>query len=512
MASYYRSTMSDREELGLDVVGADGLESLAQAARSGLWSVLAYAAGAGAAFIISIVVGRALGPSALGRYSYFMWVLRVAPTVVALGVPLALSKVVAEKVATGAHDQAWGLFRFVVRAHVLLLVPVAGVGLAATFATDGAALGLAAVLVGGGLVALLVADVEGMLAGLQRFRALSILATTTGVAQVVGTVAAVQLGSGWLGLLGVFVTIGAVSLGVMVGFSRRVPGRVPAGRVPRSVTGSFIRYAGIAAATVVVEALLWGRLEVLFLNWYRASDELGWYSAALRLSSLAAVLPLVAGRPLLPEFSRLRGLGANDQVTALFRRACTVLAAVSAPVALVGAALAPPAMRLVYGDAFEPATTAAVILTATSFLLALAGPLGMAMLTGPRPRTIVQLGAFAIATNVALDLALIPRYGIEGAATANGVAQLSWVLLAVRAVAQETGLHYPVTTMLRAVGAAAVAASAATLVVRATDDLPGVLLGGVVAVAVYAVLANRLGVLGADELAALGVRRRGGVS
>lgn len=501
--------MSDPHDPGLDAVADEGVETLRQAARSGLWTVLAYASGAGSAFLISIIVGRALGPSSLGRYSYYMWVLRVAPAIVALGVPLALSKTVAEKIAIGALAEARGLYRFAVKAHLIIAVPAASLVLIASFATHRREVGLLGILLGGGVVVLLVLDIEGTLAGMRRFRALSLITTIAGAAQVVGAAAAVWAGVDWLGLLSVHVAIGTLGFGAVLEFTRRATRHMPVRPLPRAVATGFVRFAGIAAAAVLVEVLLWGRLELLFLNWFGDSKELGLYSAALRLASLAGVLPLVAGRPLLPEFARLQSSGDHEALQSLFRRSCTLLAVIAVPVALVGAALGPAAVRVVYGSEFGSAATATVILTGTSLLFALAGPLGMAMLTGPRPRAVVEFGAFGVIANVALDLALVPRFGIEGAAIANGTAQLSWIIVAVPYVASHTGLRYPLGSMMRSLAAGAGAAAVAALVVRTTGDAVGVVLGGITGLAVYAVSAAALGILGPDELAAVGLRRRG---
>src|SRR5690349_5127444 len=110
------------------VADAPATSSLRSIAGHGAWTMLAYAASGGSAFGISIMLARSLGPSTWGRYSYYLWLLRLLPLLIAFGVPNALTKTVAERLARGERGQARRLLEFAIRAHALLIAVGAGAG------------------------------------------------------------------------------------------------------------------------------------------------------------------------------------------------------------------------------------------------------------------------------------------------------------------------------------------------------------------------------------------------
>ena len=85
-----------------------------------------------------------------------------------------------------------------------------------------------------------------------------------------------------------------------------------------------------------------------------------------------------------------------------------------------------------FGPGFDVARPALLILAGAQLVNALAGSVGILMsMTGHQNAVSVVL-AFAAALNVGLNFALIPRYGLIGAAVATGLATVAWnVTLAV---------------------------------------------------------------------------------
>lgn len=475
-----------------------------RAAQGGLWSLLAYAGEGGSLFAVSVILGRALGPSSFGRYSFYLWLFRMLPTLLALGVPAALAKMVPEALGAGDGGTARGYVHLAYRFHAALLVVPAGIA-AVVLATSGNAL-LAGLLVLGTATSLVIIDLESVLMGLRDFRLLSVFAVVSGALQVVAAVVGLAVGASWEGFLTLLVAAGLVGL---VGLSlacrarlRRLPPPVlsPADR------GRFARFAAVASFTLAVDAVLWGRPELLFLKWVGSDREVGYYSAALRIAGLVSVLPLIASRALVPEFARLRGAGDDAALAAAYPEVCRLLAAVAAPLAAVGCALAPAAVALVYGADYGPAGTATAILVAGTFVNGIAGATSAAVLTGPRPRLAAELGAVAVAVNIGLDAALIPPFGAIGAAAATVAVQAGSVVVGIAYAWRSLALRYPLAGVARTCAVAG-AAAAVVLGVPLPEGGPSHLaVGAAAGAAAYLAIGVATRVIRGDDLRRVATR------
>lgn len=480
-------------------------------ARGGMWSVLAHLSTAGAVFLTSVLIGRAVGPQALGQFSFFVWILRLAPTVIAIGVPTAITRMVSEKEGQGAPGLALALFRAAVRLHLMLVpVPALVIGALVWRSETDVALGL---FVAGGLAAgLLALDYESLLNGLRQFRSMSIAAVATATAQLVATGAGVVLDFGWEGFVASYVVATFIGLVATQLLARRAVAGVEAAPLPAEDRARFFAYARVVAVVVILDAFVWGRPELWFLERFSTDLQLGYYSAALRLASLPAVLPLVAGRVLLPEFSWLQAAGRHRDVARLFPRICILLMAATAPVAVGGALLAGPVMDLVFGSEFAGAATPTAILFAGSVVNAMAPAVSSAVLTGPRPRFVAEAGAVALIANLVLATILIPAHGALGAAVANTIVQLSLIPVAGYYVQTRMGLHYPWWGVGRVMLFAGAAALVGALPYAAIDGVLGLLAAVLVGSAAYGAILLGTHTIEADELRRLARRQAPGAA
>jgi O-antigen/teichoic acid export membrane protein len=457
--------------------------ALRRIAGGGLWAILAYGCSSGAVFVVSIIVGRSLGPGPLGDYSFHLWVLRLVPTLLALGFPLALTKMVAEREGSGTDGRA--LFRLARRTHLLLLsVPCA---VAATWG-GGTDWRLTLIMLVGIAVILLALDYEALLVGERRFRALTLVAVLGAGAQLLAAAIGLLVRVDWQGFIALSVAAAVFSLVALVLVCGSAAAPVPAAALGPGDRRAFFRLAGLLAIYVIVNEVVWGRPELWFLDRYRSDAEVGLYAAALRLTSLPVMVPIVAARAIMPEFSWLLGGGRKEELDRTYPSVCTVLALVTVPLAFGGVVLAEAAVTTVYGQAFESASGATAILLGGSMIYAMAGPAVAAVLTGPRLRLIAEVGLVATVLNLVFDLLLIPAFGLTGAAIANVAAQTVFMVTAMLYARLRLGLSYPVRTVLRLCLLAGLAALAAAAVLRAGSGPLMLCLAGLVDVAVFAVL------------------------
>jgi O-antigen/teichoic acid export membrane protein len=110
------------------------------------------------------------------------------------------------------------------------------------------------------------------------------------------------------------------------------------------------------------------------------------------------------------------------------------------PVAVFLIVLGQPILSLVFGEAYGVGGTALGILCAGQLANAATGSLTLILnMTGHERDTVMGLGSAAI-VNVILNLLLIPRFGIEGAAAATAISVAAWNALLLRKLHARLGI------------------------------------------------------------------------
>lgn len=175
------------------------------------------------------------------------------------------------------------------------------------------------------------------------------------------------------------------------------------------------------------------RLDVFVVNYYFDPTQVGIYAVGVALSESLWQIPQAVAVALFPRTART---GAADATafTCLILRQVLLISCVSAAVVALAS---PVAIPLVFGARFAPAV--AVIL----WLLPGTVALGMGKVTaadlGGRGKTgyasLAGLAGF-VATLV-LDFALIPRWGIQGAAVASSLAYVAMGVVFLAALRHE---------------------------------------------------------------------------
>jgi len=112
------------------------------------------------------------------------------------------------------------------------------------------------------------------------------------------------------------------------------------------------------------------------------------------------------------------------------------------PIAVGGWLLALPLVTAVFGTAYGPAAPAFAILV-WSIPLSLVRDIPIvALITHGQERTVLRVTGIVVVLNIALNLALIPRFGMVGAAVATVVTEGARMVLAFITV-QRYGLGLP---------------------------------------------------------------------
>ncbi|WP_135366078.1 flippase [Halosimplex halophilum] len=133
--------------------------------------------------------------------------------------------------------------------------------------------------------------------------------------------------------------------------------------------------------------------------------------------------------------------GAYADLDALYATATKWITTATLPLALTFVLFAPDVVRVFFTARYLPAAPALAVLIAGMFLRVVVGPNGAMLKAIDRTRVELVASALGLVVNVALNLLLIPRYRLVGAALATGAGFAVFNLVEVVAIYLETGSH-----------------------------------------------------------------------
>lgn len=189
--------------------------------------------------------------------------------------------------------------------------------------------------------------------------------------------------------------------------------------------GWFALSLPLLGVTVAQELL--NQVEIILLGVMAGPQAAGLFAAAARLVSLMAfalaAFGIVSG-PLIASAHHRRDDSELQHITTLTTRLGLLFAAAVAIMLVVGGRL----LLALFGPEFQPAYGPLLILVAGALVNAFTGiVVYLATLTG-RERPALVIFLLALGLSLALNLVLIPRLGVVGAAIASSVALSFWNL------------------------------------------------------------------------------------
>lgn len=183
---------------------------------------------------------------------------------------------------------------------------------------------------------------------------------------------------------------------------------------------------------LVVHALLGLAIfnsDFIFLRVMRDSASLGFYAAAYTLISFFLNLGTAYTMSLIPTLTRLR----EDPPGArgVYDTSMAQVLAGAIPVCVGGILVAGPLVTMIFGDGYAAATLPLQVLLLLLPLAFIRNVSQAALMAHTRQDQMLRTVAWAAGTNLVLNLALIPRWGMAGAAWATVATEGVRTLLAL---------------------------------------------------------------------------------
>lgn len=449
----------------------------------------------GLGVVVTLVIVRTLGDRGFGQWATILAVVQIAVTFCDMGL---VSVTVNQAARDPDSERAW--LGALITLRAALTVPVAVVSMLVVLALSTTSqMRTAGVVL---CLALFAGIASAYTAGFQlRVRNdLAIVVVTVNSVLWTATAAAIALaGGGMVAFAFAFVGAAAAATAVNVMLGMRMASVQLAGS--RRIWGELARAAlAVGGAGLLVTAYV--RIDQLIVFETVGARQAGLYGAAYRMLDQAQFVPAAVMTTLFPMIAAAYPADLA-RVRRLTQAAVAYLAMASLPALAFAIVAGTPVMELLFGREFAAAGPALAILIGAFVCISLAYIIGYLRIAFGLQNTYVAYAAIGLVVNVALNLALVPRYGFIAAAWVTLVTEFLVLALSSRVVLQRLEFRPQVGHFARIV-------AAATLLGLALWGLQaagvGVVLLAVAAVFVYVGLLFGVGALSPTELRALARR------
>ncbi|MEJ7708155.1 MAG: flippase [Nocardioidaceae bacterium] len=295
------------------------------------------------------------------------------------------------------------------------------------------------------------------------------------ISRLLLTVAAILFGAGLTGALWALLAsswMGAILAGVSLGRRMRsVPRASPVFQLRPLFSFSVISWLSALAAT----GLIW--VDTLLLGVLSTQENVGTYTVATRLVTLAVFVMAPINAAFTPHMAHLSHVGDGPGMSRAYGDANRWIMRLSMP-AFILLLIFPGDLLEFFGNGFAEGAAVTVILAVGQMVSAAAGPCGTVLNMSGRVLLSMVDNIGALVLNIALNLWLIPLYGIVGAAVAWSLSLTFANVTKALQVRHILGVRSADAGWLKTFLAAVLAAAAGALVAWLTSGwLAAVLLG-----------------------------------
>jgi O-antigen/teichoic acid export membrane protein len=404
--------------------------------------------GTTATLLLQIVLARLLGVQWFGDYMYVISWIGLLSLAATLGLDTAALRYVAEYATRGTWELVDGFLR-----RSLVVVAIASTLLSLVLMTVVAALGerlstslahtfYASALLLPALALLLVAS--GVLRGLKHVMVAMLPQwLLRPVLLVVGAVTLAVLLGTTPSPAAVMLMDGALSALLFAGLWHRLRRHRRAAEPPNRLSLPPVREwiaTSLPIAALTAIRMTMSRVDILLVGALLGTSAAGIYAAPAQMSILISFGLAAVNMISAPLFAELRVRGEVDElqrvVTLGTRGAFLFSLVVGGFLVLLG-----PFLLRLYGPEFAVGFRPLVILVLSQIIGAAGGSVGFLLSMTGNERLAAWLTAMVGFLNLLLNLLLIPRFGLMGAAVATGIANVAWTAALAVAVRRRIGVR-----------------------------------------------------------------------
>jgi O-antigen/teichoic acid export membrane protein len=371
------------------------------------------------------LAGRFLTASDYGRFSYALALTTIIETLMDVGLTQVTTRTVARNTngAPRFFQHVLGLKLIWVASGLTLLLILAPI-----LRSDAGLVRLCYLMGISSAVRSYLLTTRGLLQGLHRFDIEAVIVVCDRLLLLLSGAVVLLAGHGLIGLALAFVGSRLTMLVVVPFLLRPLVGSVRP-RFDRTAWRD-LQAAALPLGFFMIAVNMYSYIDTVILGLMRTDAEVGWYSASYRVYEGLTYLPSVLAAVLIPRLSHQY---VHDPRS--FRKQLVQAVVLSMALGVVlglGAMFAAGSiMTLVFGAAYQPGIRSLQILGAGSVFVFGTWILYAAAIASNLDRRLLVTTLLGLTVNVLVNVALIPRFGIRGAAWATVIAEaLTFVVLA----------------------------------------------------------------------------------
>jgi O-antigen/teichoic acid export membrane protein len=194
----------------------------------------------------------------------------------------------------------------------------------------------------------------------------------------------------------------------------------PPSRDIRAIAREFWSFTAPRAIAKITQTAL-KRADILMVAALASPVDAALYTAATRFVVLGQLGVQALQQALAPQLSSLFAIGDKRGAQQIFQAATAWMMILAWPIYLCCATYAPELLS-VFGSGYDTGSAVVVILSLTMLLATAGGPVDSVLLMAGRSWLSLVNNTIGLAVDLGLNVILIPRYGITGAAVSWAVA------------------------------------------------------------------------------------------
>jgi O-antigen/teichoic acid export membrane protein/GT2 family glycosyltransferase len=398
------------------------------------------------AFVATAYIARRLGASAFGYLGFATAVVAYFGTALSTGISEIGSREVARRPADAATIAAGGS---VVRIVAAVIGFIAIFGISQLLPQPEVAR-LVLTLTGLSLLSLAV-DTSWVYKGIGRARRVGVALLIGQLVAVISLLASIRVPGDVVRVPVIQFLADLVVAGILI-----APLLGRGWITPRISEGlRLLRGSGLITLSRILRTVI-VTVDIVLLGLLSSSTQVGWYTAAYRIVFFVMAIAYASHIAWLPVVTRTvaDGRPVDDALAGSLRLSLVA----TMPFVVGGILIAPQLMRAIFGEEYVPGAMALRLLMVSLLFIALHGASRNVFLAYNRLGVETSVMAVGAAVNVALNVALIPRYGLNGAALATAIAEAVIFLICV-GVAIHFGIRLMLTSLVVPVVAGATMAA-----------------------------------------------------
>ncbi len=439
--------------------------------------------------VASLLIARTLGPYAFGQYAYIVWLTGTLTMLICNGLTLTAIRFLSECLGKDNVDEARGVQRLLKSWFLRSIVGISVFFLIAhpwlkpagwdkpvwvfAFATLCAAVAKSAYTFG-----------SSVSKGYGRFEIDAYTVSLMGLTNLLGVLLLATLGAPLLSYIMFFVVVSlghAIVTHVLmrrVGIAATAP--ATAGDVGSDLQSRIANNYFWTTVLFMVFALSNKTIETLFLNSFVGPEAVGWFAIAAAMTR-GGIEMLSSGLStvLMPIMSHAFGSRDEQRANRIFSDAVRYYFFLGLILAGGGFLWSGLAITVMYGAQYSPAILALQVMMLVGGLGMIENAIASLLTTTDNPSVRVALALCHMLITLLASIALVPRYGFEGAIAAHALGRISITIVSVVVASRYLKLRFPYRDLVRMLGAAAVGLSLALLILFVTTSLTAQFFAGV---------------------------------